>query len=179
MITAALAFLGGNIWRTAAIGLLLAGLSAYGVQTWRLDSAQDRVTELERDVANERLKAATDLLIFDMAARAQEQSMRDGFHRTITEYRKESADAQATADRVAADLRAGNLRLRREWLACTTASDVPGTTEPAPGADAGADDRAGLAAAVIRAGAECAIQVRGLQRLLRAEREQGGTPSAD
>ena len=155
-------------------GLLLAGLTAFGIQTYRLHGVQSEVVKLQRDIAQERLKAATDLLLFNAASRAKEQSMRDGFHKTITEYRKESADAQANADRVAADLRAGNIRLRREWLACTSAASVPGTAEPAAGADAGADDRAGLAAAVVRSGAECAIQVRGLQRLLRAERENAG-----
>ena len=155
-------------------GLLLAGVTAFGIQTWRLDSAQDALTELQRDVANERLKAATDLLLFNAASRAKEQAMQAGFDQATAEYRKESADAQANADRVAADLRAGNIRLRREWLACTAAASVPGTAEPAAGADAGADDRAGLAAAVVRSGAECAIQVRGLQRLLRAERENAG-----
>ena len=155
-------------------GLLLAGVTAFGIQTWRLDSAQDALTELQRDVANERLKAATDLLLFNAASRAQEQAMQSGFDKALAETRKETADAKANADRLVADLRAGTVRLRREWLACTSAASVPGTAEPAAGADAGADDRAGLAAAVVRSGAECAIQVRGLQRLLRAERENAG-----
>ena len=155
-------------------GLLLAGVTAFGIQTYRLHGAQGEVVKLQRDVANERLKAATDLLLFNAASRAKEQAMQAGFDQALTETRKEQADAQANADRLVADLRAGTVRLRREWLACTSAASVPGTAEPAAGADAGTDDRAGLAAAVVRAGAECAIHVRGLQRLLRAERENAG-----
>ena len=155
-------------------GLLLAGLTAFGIQTWRLDSAQGKVAELERDVAQERLQAATDLLLFNAASRAKELAMKAGFDQALTETRKEQADAQANADRLVADLRAGAVRLRREWLACTSAASVPGTAEPAAGADAGTGLREARAGRIIGATDECDAHVRGLQRLLIAERENAG-----
>ena len=155
-------------------GLLLAGVTAFGIQTWRLDSAQDALTELQRDVANERLKAATDLLLFNAASRAQEQAMQSGFDKALAETRKETADAKANADRLVADLRAGTVRLRREWLACTSAASVPGTAEPAAGDDAGTGLREARAGRIIGATDECDAHVRGLQRLLIAERENAG-----
>lgn len=151
-------------------GLLAAGLTAYTVQTIRLGSAQTDAAEARATLATERASNATDLLVFAATARETERQLRDQFGATSQEYTEALQNAQVTTDRTVADLRAGNVRLQARWRACTAAARVPGTTEPALGADAGADDRADSAARIIGAADRCDAQVRGLQRLLIAER---------
>lgn len=83
-------------------------------------------------------------------------------------YEQDKADAQATAERVIADLRDGNIRLQDKWRGCQAGMppSFPGTAV----ADAEADDRADSASRIIRAGAACDAQVRGLQAVVREDR---------
>ena len=87
-------------------------------------------------------------------------------------YEKGKADAEATAKRTVADLRAGNLVLRNRWTACQASPDVP-TAPAAPSEpDAGTADQAESAGRIVQAAAQCDAQVRGLQELLLLERKQ-------
>lgn len=87
-------------------------------------------------------------------------------------YEKGKKDAEATAKRTVADLRAGNLVLHNRWTACKTSADLP-TAPPAPGEpDAGTADRNESAGRIVQAAAQCDAQVRGLQELLLLERKQ-------
>ena len=85
------------------------------------------------------------------------------------QYERDKADAQAAADRLAADLRAGNVRLRNEWAGCETGR-VSGDATAARLADEAAQLRAKGASDLVRAAAEADAQVRGLQRVIEAER---------
>jgi hypothetical protein len=86
-----------------------------------------------------------------------------------TQYEQEKADAESKGAAVADGLRAGNLRLQQRWAGCearvSDLADSPG--QP----DGAADDRADSAGRIVRAAAACDAQVRGLQALVRADRE--------
>jgi hypothetical protein len=86
-----------------------------------------------------------------------------------TQYEQEKADAESKGAAVADDLRAGNLRLQQRWAGCEArVSDLAA----APGEpDGAADDRADSAGRIVRAAAACDAQVRGLQALIRSDRE--------
>lgn len=87
-------------------------------------------------------------------------------------YEKGKKDAEATAKRIVADLRAGNLVLRNRWTACEANLGVP-TATPAPSEpDAGTGDREESAGRIVQAADECDAQVKGLQELLLLERKQ-------
>ena len=87
-------------------------------------------------------------------------------------YEKGKKDAEATAKRTVADLRAGNLVLRDRWTSCQASLDMP-AAPAAPGEpDAGTADRDESAGRIVQAAAQCDAQVKGLQELLSLERKQ-------
>lgn len=86
-------------------------------------------------------------------------------------YEKGKKDAEATGAAVAADLRAGNLRLQQRWAGCET-QRLSDSAAVAGELDAAARDREESAGRIVRAAAQCDAQVRGLQELLTLEREQ-------
>ena len=86
-------------------------------------------------------------------------------------YEKGKADAEANAKRVVADLRAGNLVLRDRWTSCQASSGLPRPTPDTSEPDAGTADRDESAGRIVQAAAQCDAQVKGLQNLLRLERQ--------
>lgn len=86
-----------------------------------------------------------------------------------TQYEQEKADAESKGAAVADGLRAGNLRLQQRWAGCEArVSDLADSSGQPDGAT---DDRADSAGRIVRAAAACDAQVRGLQALVRADRE--------
>jgi len=86
-----------------------------------------------------------------------------------TQYEQEKADAKSKGAAVADGLRAGNLRLQQRWAGCEArVSDLSASSGPV---DDRADDRADSAGRIVRAAAACDAQVRGLQALVRDDRE--------
>jgi len=110
----------------------------------------------------------------DRAQSEWEARQREATHRAelaaiADRYEQEQADAQASADAVAADLRAGNLRLRDHWQGCESAkARVPATAGGASEPDGGAGLREQGAGDLVSVGAECDAIVRGLQRVIRS-----------
>ena len=86
-------------------------------------------------------------------------------------YEKGKADAEANAKRVVADLRAGNLVLRDRWTSCQASSGLPRPTPDTSEPDARTADRDESAGRIVQAAAQCDAQVKGLQSLLRLERQ--------
>lgn len=86
-----------------------------------------------------------------------------------TQYEQEKEDAESKGAAVADGLRAGNLRLQQRWAGCEArVSDLAASSgEP----DGSADDRAEGARDLVRAAAEADAQIRGLQALVRTDRE--------
>lgn len=113
-----------------------------------------------RDDYKAKVQAATQKA--EQAARKAEQVQRDAFSALAAKVEKDKADAEANQAAVVADLRAGNLKLRREWRGCLSGS---------PGSAQGSDGEAGVretgAASLVRVGNDADNQVTGLQEALR------------
>lgn len=148
-------------WRAAAFAALALAAGSYAsIQTMRLHHAQLVIAETAKLAAQAQADAQA-------KARAIEQAQAKAVAEIAESYEKGKADAQATADRVAADLRAGTLRLRREWAQCETGR----LSEAAASArefDAAEQSRAESAGRIVRAAAECDAQVSALQAIVRA-----------
>lgn len=86
-------------------------------------------------------------------------------------YEKGKADAEANAKRIVADLRAGNLVLHERWTSCQTSSGLSRPATYTSESDAGTADRDESAGRIVQAAAQCDAQVKGLQNLLRLERQ--------
>jgi len=158
MIGAVVEIIGG--WRAAAFAALAVCAGSYAsIQTVRLHHAQLVIAETAKLSAQAQADAQA-------KARAIEQAKAKAVAAVAESYERGKADAQATADRVAADLRAGTLRLRREWAGCETRG-LSAASAATRELDAASDVRADLAGAAIRVGAECDAQVTALQAILR------------
>lgn len=147
-------------WRSAAFAALAICAGAYAsIQTMRLHHAQLVIAETAKLAAQAQADAQA-------KARAIEQAQAKAVADIAESYEKGKADAQATADRVAADLRAGSLRLRREWAGCET-SRLSAAAASARELDAAEQSRADSAARIVRAADTCDAQVSALQAILR------------
>ena len=146
----------------------MGGAGAAGYHKGKTDA--ERVAKIEMDkhlIADN--KAEQDAK--DEAARYKD-ALTDAQNAVSAAYEKGKKDAEATAKRTVADLRAGNLVLRNRWAPCKASLDVP-PAPPAPSEpDAGAGDREESAGRIVQAADQCDAQVKGLQELLRLERKQ-------
>ena len=168
-MTAVIALLGG-IRATVFAGIALLALMLAGVQTWRLDSAQDAIADMSLQVAKEQAALAAAQVEASESARLDEQNMARAANAAAAAYEQGKADAEQAAADVVAGLRAGNLRLRDQWQGCK-ARGVPGPAGTASEPDAAGDSRAESAGRIVRAADECAAQVSGLQDFIRSERQ--------
>lgn len=171
----------GGVRAAVFAGLCALLLAAVGVQSWRLDSAQD-------DLAAEQLKVAQATAVAAIAARDAESDARAQERRHTEEFAalsgrlvQENEDAHAEVDRLLAGLRDGTQRLRARFQ-CPTAPGVPGAPAGAGGSDAAAD--AGLRGAdaefLVRESERADDVVRQLttcQALLQAERTRKPQPA--
>jgi hypothetical protein len=108
-------------------------------------------------------------LAAEQAAALAQYNMAQATQAASAAYEKGKADAQAQGDSVAADLRAGNLRLQHRWAGCE-ASRVSNAAAAAAELDAAAADRNASAGRIVAAAKSCDEQVAGLQQILIAER---------
>lgn len=147
--------------------LSLGGAGAAGYYKGKVDA--ERVAKLAMDEhlvedrGAERVATETANRYKDALATAQ--------NAVSAAYEKGKADAEANAKRVVADLRAGNLVLRERWTSCQTSSGLPRPTANTGEPDAGTADRDESAGRIVQAAAQCDAQVKGLQNLLRLERQ--------
>lgn len=102
-------------------------------------------------------------------ARATEHASAQRANEIAESYERGKQDAQDTASRTAADLRAGNIKLRDAWAGCET-QRLSDAAASASRVDAGAHDRADSAARIIAAADAADAQIRALQALVRADR---------
>lgn len=156
------------MYAAAAAALAWALYAGYSSIWQRGYSAHETATNLQAMRAER--TAAIAALAREAEVRAVETAMAARVHAVAERYEQERIRAAETADLVAADLRAGNLRLRDAWRGCAAAAGaaLPGDSAAAVVADAGADDREASAGRVIGAGAECDAQVIGLQNYIRS-----------
>lgn len=147
--------------RALAVACALLAI-ATGVQSVRLSAAKtEHALHLKADA--EAAEAA------QRAARAAERATVLRHNEALAQLEKERDDALAKADAVAADVRAGTLRLRDHW-ACP-ARNVPGAAPAAPGRDEGAELRAADSGRLVQIGAEADAALRACQAVIRADRE--------
>lgn len=104
-------------------------------------------------------------------AREDKDKLADAQNAVSAAYEKGKKDAEATAKRTVADLRAGNLVLRDRWTSCQASSGLPRPATDTSEPDAGTTDRDESAGRIVQAAAQCDAQVKGLQNLLRLERQ--------
>lgn len=102
-------------------------------------------------------------------ARAKEQLAADTLAGIQNKYEQDKADAQSQYEKDLAALRAGNLRLRRQWQ-CPADSGVskaaPGSGKP----DADTVTKEQLAAEIVRLGAEYDAWIKALQDIVKSDR---------
>lgn len=149
--------------------LAVAALLLAGVQTTRLQTARDTISDLSLKAAKDAAAAAAAQVIASESAREREQATAKAANEVAAAYEQGKRDAQAEGNRVADGLRAGNLRLRKQWRGCEAGS-VPSPADPAGQPDAAAADRAGSAGRIVAAADACDAQVTGLQDFIRSER---------
>jgi hypothetical protein len=129
-----------------------------------------KVAHLTSQHAQEARRIAELTVVASEAARSSERKQAQALDAIAAQYEKDKTDAQATSDRTIADLRSGNVRLRRRW-ACPPAASVPGTSASTAQSDADATDREASAARIIHAAADADNQIKRLQDTLRDERK--------
>lgn len=105
-------------------------------------------------------------------ARAREQAHAAEMMAITTRQAQELQDAKANGDRVAADLRAGNLRLRQQWRGCEAAGGVPAAGAGVARADGADERRAESAGDLVRIAAEQDARIRALQAVIKADRQE-------
>lgn len=139
--------------RALAIAFLIACAAAMA-QSLRLHRTQLALAEGRAAVANAQASA-------ERAARTTSASIVDALFDAGTSYQRGLTDAQMDADRDAAALRIGALRLRREWAGCETRrlADSSATERRL---DEAARSREALAVEIVRVGAECDAKERTL-----------------
>jgi hypothetical protein len=140
-----------------ALACLLLGVG------WYAERAGHAVTRAT--FAAEKDKAARE---FAQAARAKEQAHAQAIAEIDAKHQRELTDAQAKGERVAAELRSGALRLRREWAGCETDKRVSEASASARSADDLARLRSEGAANLIRYAAQCDARIRALQDVVRS-----------
>jgi hypothetical protein len=149
---------------------LLAGLLGLAYTTGRKHEAaawRAQIAEMRQDAAQAEAEATKAKAAHEAADRAAIAQMR-------TIHEQELADAQAARTKLAADLRAGNVRLR-ESFTCPAAADLSDTAAGAGRDHAAAELRAADARAAVAAAIEladqCAAQLRAAQRVIQIDRE--------
>lgn len=155
-------------WAILALLLCVSFLFGHHVAHNAANAAMERHLQQDALASQQRAELAVKA---EEAARATEHANAVAFAATAATYEKEKADAQADADRTAADLRDGNLRLRNEWQGCVATGRLSATAAAAAQPDATADDRAASAGRIVRAAAGADAQIRQLQALLIEERK--------
>ena len=154
----------------AAGAALLASLAWGGVQCSQKQAARLDASRAQTALEAQRAEIEAGARQAEADARKAEQAAAQRIAAVAQRYEQEKIDAQAAADRLAADLRAGNVSLHRRWEACSATADLSAAVAGAGLADGGADDRAESAGRAVAAAAACDAQVRGLQAVMIVDR---------
>lgn len=140
----------------ANLALLIACITLYAL--WQHDAGE---------VARYETRQAQALADATQAARKAEQQKAKELAAIADAYEKDKRDAEVAQRKLVDDLRAGNVRLQKRWAGCV--SDVAAS---AAELDAAARDREESAARIVRAARDADDQIKGLQDVVRADREK-------
>lgn len=144
--------------------ILAAALLALGYSLWMAERADKRADVAEAELAF--AAAANDALVETLETeRAKAAALAD----IGTQHEEDRREAETVPAAVVADLRAGNLQLRKEWAGCETQrlSDATAATLER---DALAQLRDEAAGAVVRVGRDADDQLRACQAVILADR---------
>lgn len=120
-------------------GLALAAFHGHGKQQYQAGQQDERSTWLQRD--NDALRIANgQIATLQQEARDQERVHGQAMADIATQHQKDLKDARTEKDRVIADLRARNLRLRVPVVATASAACSGGSAGPEAGPGAGQRD---------------------------------------
>ncbi|MFC9523306.1 hypothetical protein ACFTQ9_21035 [Bacillus velezensis] len=147
--------------------LLVALIALAGIAVWQRGTVAQ--AERARDFAQTAKKVAEQERDNAIAVIAVERQRVKRAEAVATQYEQGKADAESKGAAVADGLRTRALRLQDRWAGCE--ARVSDLTTSASQPDAAAEDRAAGAGDLVRAAAACDAQVRGLQALVRADRE--------
>lgn len=163
-----------NIIRLAWACAVLVVILAVGSIGYRLGSSHSRIAlaEYKADVAAKTAKVADLATKAERIARETEQAHAAQLNDVATQYEADKRAIETNADRLVADLRAGNERLHQRWQAALATSELSRTVASAAELDAAARDREESASRAISAADQCDAQVIGLQDVIRADRER-------
>jgi len=157
----------GSISSTVIIRVLVGGFAVVlifaGLQSYRLAKAQKSLAELKAQVVSAELDATIEKLRIESMARTQIEKTRI----TLT---KELSNALESKDRLIADLRSGNRRLRKEFEC--PARDLPLPSSNSPGYSESTNIRIQDAAAMaIQLADECDAAIRATQAIIASDRD--------
>ena len=150
---------------------LILGVLAVALVLWCLFLRHDVArADLRADAERARAQVlAEQILRADQIIR-EERKRAEAMTVIAAQYERDKADAEESAERVIADLRAGVVRLRDEWAGCAT-DGLSATAAAARRADELAELRERAAAEVVSVGARADAHVRALQQIVRSDRE--------
>lgn len=126
-------------WIKPAVGLLAVAAVAWalhaGYQSIWQRGYDAKTFEVELQRAKDERTAAIAALAREAEVRAVEVAQAARMDAVEAEWAKRMRDAETNADTVAADLRAGNVRLRQHWDSCRATSALSGAAAPESGPD--------------------------------------------
>ncbi|TDB28418.1 hypothetical protein ATCM_12545 [Stenotrophomonas sp. ATCM1_4] len=146
------------------VGLLLFIAGFFLGREWR-----DRSADIA--AGKQEVKQLTRQVLAEQGARALEQTKGQELAKIGAEHEEDREAAEAIPAAVVADLRAGNLQLRRQWAACET-NRVSESAAGAAERDALAELRAKDQGDLVRIGREADDQIRACQAVVRSDRNQ-------
>lgn len=156
------------------VGLVVLLIAGLGFQQYRVVSAQKETAEaktetakVKTEFAKYKTKIAEERLAFETAARKKEQENTKKLAEITDTFTKELTDVREETEKVVADLRAGNLRLRRHWEAAIATSELSQNAASLARADEDAELRRNSVGRILRAVGQCQAQVIGLQAVVR------------
>lgn len=152
-----------------AVGLAFAGWRIHDtIYDAGAESRQAEIDGLNADIKRmvRESKEAHDKAVAD--ARAVEVAQAKALADIAAKFNQERDDARKDSEKLLADLRAGNVRLRREWQGCEAgaAGRVPAGAGSGPGAHADAELRREGARDLVGGADECDATIRGLQAVI-------------
>jgi len=158
--------------REAGALLVLAAIcgAAWAGWEWRDRSADLESAEMRADAERKLAEYARAESELQARYRQAERDRVEAVSRAAQEYERGKADAQAKAESVVADLRAGNLRLRQHWQGAVATCDLSRDSAAALAAEREAQLREQGAADLVRLAAEADARIRAIQEAYEAMR---------
>lgn len=151
------------------IGIQVLAVALFILCVWLWGNHKENVG-YDRAIAEQSaklLRAEQDYLKKVMAMEAANQAFVDA---ELSKYIVKMEQGYAKRDQVIDDLRAGNLRLRKQWQGCS--SSVPEADTSAGSADGEADLREAGAGDIVRLAAKCDATIEAFQAIEQGRQDQ-------